>query len=115
MAEVSELVTEWRVSALPLDHQAGRYLAVWVQWRGGDRYCVSIAQDQHPNKVWSRSENDWVWESIPSERSDEFIADTRFSLSEALDIARRIAPNVQVNGLNAADILARDAEREATR
>lgn len=36
--------------------------------------------------VWSREAHDFVWEPQPSSRTDEFLADTRFSLADALRI-----------------------------
>ncbi|GAA0719340.1 hypothetical protein Drose_05665 [Dactylosporangium roseum] len=43
----------------------------------------------------------WVYESIPSERSDEFLARTRFDLETALEMARQAAPHVKTNGITA--------------
>lgn len=114
MAEVRAQVTEYMVTALPEGHRDASIWALWVQWRGGrddnDRYCIA----KSPNgatQVWDEAAGEWVWESIPSERRDEFIVRTRYSALRALEIARRLAPEVCWNGLRPADILARDAAR----
>lgn len=106
------VATEYMVTCVPDDVPQGYVWAVWVHWRGTDRYCVSRGQNQHPNEVWSSVEGDWVWESIPSERRDEFIAATRFSIAEALEIADGLAPNVVVNGYTPQDVIARWENRK---
>lgn len=49
---------------------------------GVNRWAVYNLGDD----VWSREAQAFVWEPQPSDRSDEFIQDTRFTLSEALRI-----------------------------
>ena len=94
--------TEWMFSAFPLNHRAAYDFAVWVQWRDGNRVCIRRNRDG-PGRVWSRSEGDWVWEPIPGERSEEFIADTRFDLETAFALAEQAARSVTVNGQTADD------------
>ncbi len=110
--------TEYMVSALPVGHRDAPRWSVWVQWRGAsltdpstDRYCISRHSSSRPNEVWHKGEQEWVYESQPSERTDEFLAATRYPLDEALAIAQMLAPGVCWNMLYPADILARDAQR----
>src|SRR5574343_133463 len=95
-AEVYAVVTEYRVSALPTGHRSGQTWAVWVQWRGQvdgvDVYCVADTQNGTAQN-WHQKRLDWVWEPIPSERREDFIAATRFPLPEALRIGRFLAPH----------------------
>ena len=107
--------TEYMISALPVTHHEVTLFAVWVQWRGGarvggdvDRYSVSSWQSGGANQVWHVGDGGWVYESIPSERSDEFLAATRYPLVRALEIAREVAPMVTVNGWTPSAVLARD-------
>lgn len=78
----------------PLDH-AGEYdsFAITVEWRGGDRWAVCRGPGWRPGQVWCAGLQDWVYEPSPSERSGEFLSQTRYSKDEALriglDLARR--------------------------
>lgn len=57
------------------------------------------------------SNGEWDWEMRPSEREDEWLAAHRFPLAEALDLARRHAPAVKINGMTAVEVLARHREQ----
>lgn len=48
----------------------------------------------------------WVYEPIPSSRTDAFLKRTRFDLETALRLARREAPKVTVNGHTVTSFLA---------
>jgi hypothetical protein len=90
-------------------------------------YEVSCVPEGHPDRsLWSltvevRSPGRWAvlsrgfcydadgereYESIPSERADEFRARFRHSLDDALALAKRIAPTMRVNRFTVADALA---------
>jgi hypothetical protein len=105
VSDIHELVTEVLVSALPPNSGSELPFAVYVQWRGNDTYCVSRWSSR--SQCWDVEANGWVYESIPSERADEFIAATRFPLDQAMQVARDIAPEVEVNGWTPATWLAR--------
>lgn len=105
------VATEYMVTCLPEDVRQGYAWALWVQWRGGNRYCISRQQNGGPNEVLNMF-GEWVWESIPSERTDEFMDVTRFELETALRMADEAAPNVEVNGITPADLLARNKARK---
>lgn len=65
--------------------------AITVAWRGGATWAVLQGPRSTPQFVWSEEEGEWVYEPLPSSRTDEFIAATRFTLDEALSIGRRLA------------------------
>lgn len=60
--------------------------AVTVEWRGFDRWAIVDGGSY----VWNETANEWRYEASPSNRSDEFIAQTRYSLEDAHRIAHRI-------------------------
>ena len=70
----------------------------WAVTRGGMQTCLNI-------------DGEWDYEMRPSEREDGWLASHRFPLGEALDLARRHAPLVMINGMTAAEVLARHRER----
>ena len=56
-----------------------------VEYRGNGKWCVKWWSE-----VLSKSINEFVYESLPSGRTDEFIEDTRFdSKFDALDAFRQ--------------------------
>jgi hypothetical protein len=71
---------------------------LWAVTRGGMRTCLN-------------ADGEWDYEMRPSEREDEWLAAHRFSLGDAIDLARRHAPDVTINGLTAVEVLARHRER----
>ena len=108
MTETSEVVTEIMVTALPPDHDEAAMFAVWVQWRGDDRYAVSRWSQSSANRVLD-ADGVWVWEPRPSEREEDVIALTRFGRDTALRMAHEAAPRVTVNGWTPAKVLERGA------
>jgi hypothetical protein len=91
----------YQVSCLPPDHQAMRHLSVWVEWRGGDRWAVTDGG----GRCLDRSGR-WSWEPQTSNRGNKWIADHRFGLDLALELAKQAAPHLVVNNLTVADVLA---------
>lgn len=57
---------------------------VYVEKRGEDAWCVSVCGGTVLDRDLQRHR-----EPMPSNRTDEFVAATRFSLSEAMSIADR--------------------------
>lgn len=100
--------TTYTVSCLPEGHDDLYVWAVFVEFTGRGwavrrmKRCYDI-------------DGEWDWESIPSERTEEWLARFRFDLDTALDIARRVAPTIRVNGRTARDILAWEAMDRARR
>jgi hypothetical protein len=77
-----------------------------VEYRGRGKWAVT-----RTGRVCLGSDGEWDWESIPSERQDEWLTAHRFPLAEALDLARRHAPDVKINGMTAAEVLERHRQR----
>lgn len=74
------------------DEINGRNFRVTVERRGtGDAWAVV-----HMGDVWDGSE--WVYEALPSNRTDEFKAKTRFPLGVAVEIASKLVEQISVNG-----------------
>jgi hypothetical protein len=91
-AIVVEQVTEYRVSAAPLDGHDAYHFAVTVEWRGNDRWAVMWHGD------CLGADGEWEFEPRPSSREDDWLAAHRFDLPTALRLAREAAPKVTVNG-----------------
>ena len=100
-------VTEYTVSAVPADLCSDAYLwDVKVAWRGKGRWAVLHGP------YCLTADGDWDHEMIPSSRTDEWLADHRFSEIEALIWAARMAPLVTINGTTPADLLAKYKPKE---
>lgn len=93
--------TRFEVSLLPEDDINYPFYTVAVEDRGNDRWAVVR------HRQCLGVDGEWSWESIPSEREDEWLASHRFDLDAALDLAREAAPGVTVNGVTAAEVLRR--------
>lgn len=94
-------ITEVTVSAVPEASINHSVFSVQVAWRGEEKYavvrlgrCLGV-------------DGTWDYESIPSERTDEWIATHRFTYDEAYRRAIDVAPTIMVNGFTVADVLAR--------
>lgn len=99
-------VRSYEVSCLPEDSINNLTLAVRVEWtstglwaiRRGARACLG-------------RDGTWEWESIPSERKEDWLVDHRFPLEEALKLAKDAAPRVVVNGMTPAQVLEWEANQ----
>lgn len=76
---------EYRVGSLD-DLYNGRALYITLRTGAKGEELYSIRKSDHSHDVLSRK-GTWEWEPRPSERTDEFIAATRFELTEAMIIA----------------------------
>ena len=92
-------VVKVAVSLLQPDHEAHPYFAVMVEYRGRDRWAVT-----RYSECLSRS-GEWGHESLPSSRTDEWLAENRFTYNEAIEAASKVAPTIKMNGYTAQDIL----------
>lgn len=91
-------ITEVTVSVVPegsIDHDV---FSVKVAWRGGERYAVV-----RRGRCLSH-DGTWDYETIPSERTDDWIATHRFTYDEAYRRAIEVAPTIKVNGFTAAEV-----------
>lgn len=95
--------TQYEVSCLPEDDMDAHLWALAVEYRGRGRWAV-----RHHGQCLGR-DGSWSYESIPSERRDEWLVEHRFPLEEALALAKQHAPLVRINRFTAADYLARQA------
>lgn len=74
---------------------------VKVEYRGRGKWAVLRGR-------CLGSDGEWDWESIPSEREDDWLASHRFGLEQALELARKHAPRVIVNGMTALEVRLRE-------
>lgn len=97
---VHTTATTYTVSALPLDHPENGHFSITVEWRGEGRWAVCrFRQCLDAN-------GEWDYESIPSEREDDWLDAHRFGLDTALRLAQQAAPTIRVNGYSVTDVLA---------
>ncbi|MGW3545875.1 hypothetical protein ACWDNI_35780 [Nocardia niigatensis] len=94
------IVTRYDVSCLPRDHQEWGLFSVSVEQRSPDRWAV-----KHFSNCYDIDGNP-SYESLPSERRDEWLERYRHDLDTALALAKRIAPKIRINGFSVADALA---------
>lgn len=95
--------TEYTVSALPEDDVNAHHFSIKVAYRGGGRWAVL-----HNGWCLNRA-GQWEYEHVPSERTDEWLAEHRFPLGEALAMARAELPRLVVNGMTTAQAVARSS------
>jgi hypothetical protein len=89
---------KYLVCGLPEDDVDSQVWSITVEWRGpGDRWAVV----RHAYNL-SRS-GKWHYESLPSNRTDRFLKDHRFSYDEAMSRALKAYPKVVINGLRVED------------
>lgn len=89
LAHASEF-TFLPAGAHPDDDEVTRF-AVKVSWRGHDRWAVTRSGD-----CWGPG--GWEHEASPSNRSPEFLAVHRYSLGDAVALARQLVDGIIVNG-----------------
>lgn len=111
--KVHAQVTEYLVSAVPIEYGDSHHFALYVQWRGGDRWCVADAQNGATGVL--NADGEWEWEPLPSERREDFLARTRFDHDTAFQMALKAAPKVTVNGYTVEDGIRMQAARKARR
>jgi hypothetical protein len=94
--------TRYEVSLFPEGDINRPVFTINVEDRGHDRWAV-VRHRQCLN-----AEGEWSWESIPSEREDEWLATHRFDLDTAQQLAKQAAPHLTVNGLTALEVYRRN-------
>jgi hypothetical protein len=110
--------TTYTVTCLPPDGLGAENWDIEVQYTGGFRWGKPTPPERHwavrLRGHWCLSdEGEWDRESIPGEREDEWLADHRFTLETALNLAKQAAPHVTVNSQTPAEYLAWRANRAA--
>lgn len=85
-SDMLPLITEYRFGS---DTDAKNHCAIYISYRGNDRWVVT-----DKTEIVSRSGN-WMFNHSPSNCSDEFINETRFTLEEALRIGEQVYNNLK--------------------
>ena len=110
MSECNVTATCYLVSHLdPDEYGDDQVWGVHVQLRNAltDPPLWSVGRGEgRPSRVWTRN-GTAVWDEPRHHRY------TRMPLEEALDVAKRVAAAIVVNGLTVEEMLARQAERKA--
>jgi hypothetical protein len=104
--------SQYTVNCLPDDDINARLFAITVEERGqidGQTLWAVCRMGQCLD-----GDGEWDYEPIPSSRTQEWIADHRFLLDTALDLARGAAAHVTVNGITVEQALARYTAQPAT-
>lgn len=96
--EVIVQITRYEVSVLPETDINRSVYTINVENRGHDRWAV-VRHSRCMN-----AKGDWSWESVPSEREEEWLAEHRFNRMTALELAKWAAPRITVNGRTAAEV-----------
>ncbi len=110
--EIVEQVTEYRVSAAPLDHDDGWRFALVVRWSRalGGTWMVTAGAEP---ASYIGADGQWCWDVLPEDPPDRWRDAYRFDLATALRVAREAAPKVTVNGRTWAQRQEHYAERRA--
>ena len=101
MPEPTVRATRYEVSCLPENFINAEAFALSVEYRGREKWAVLDG-----SHMCLSVDGGWDWESIPSEREDEWLAEHRFDLDTALQMAKEHAPKVVINGYTIPDVLA---------
>jgi hypothetical protein len=103
-------VVRVEVSCVPGDF----HFTIYVEFRGhrdgADWY--SVTDGFNPSDTLDRN-GKWCLEAKPWSRSPSWRKARQFTLDEAIEIAKRYAPNVTVNGFTVEDGLRMKAKRDA--
>lgn len=97
-------VTRYTVSCIPESNIDRPHFDVTVEYRGVGRWSI-----MHRGCFCLGRDGEWEYESIPSERREEWLTEHRFTESEALGLAREWAPKIRCNGKTVTDVLAWEA------
>lgn len=97
--DVHVRVTRFHVSCFPVDHEDHGSFNVMVEYRGRDLWAVVNGFGQCLN-----TDGEWDWEMRPSEREDDWLASHRFTVRDAVRMARDVAPKLIVNGWTVDDV-----------
>jgi hypothetical protein len=99
VTEPTVRVTEYTVSVLPEEDINASAYAITVAYRGRGLWAVLL------RSFCLGRDGEWDFEMLPS-RTDEWLAEHRFTDVEALVLAKAEAPRISVNGRTAAELLA---------
>lgn len=103
--EPSVHVTAYAVSCVPEDNINAFHFTAKVEYRGRGGWAVTDGFYVYA------ADGSRAHQSIPTERTEEFLAKFRHSESDAIALAKRIAPTLRVNGYTVADALKMGGDR----
>jgi hypothetical protein len=103
--EVTVEARRYTVCAVPEGNVNRYHFEIHVEWRAPESWAV-VRQ-----AFCLGTDGDWEYESIPSERAEEWKATHRFPLERALELAKAAAPHVTVNGWTVAQTIAAGERR----
>lgn len=106
----SARVASYVLTLLPIDDIDSYSWAITVAERGSGKWAVCMGAGRSGGSILSRS-GDWTYEPNPSSRTDEWLTEHRFDLQEALDLAHAALPEIRINGMTTADVIAWHEER----
>lgn len=95
------VATKWTACHLPESDPNYYSFAIHAESSGKGRWAI-----RHAGSCLSRT-GQWVWEPQPSSRTDRWLRDHRFSENEAKGLISALAATVVVNGVTAAEWVAR--------
>lgn len=95
--------SEYKVSIFSEEDDPEGELGLWhysltVAYRGRGLWAVLDGSN-----CLSKS-GTWDYEMRPSSREDDWLAEHRFPLGEALELARKTAPHMEINGRSASEV-----------
>lgn len=96
--------TCYEVSCLPPEYKARCHFTLTVEYRGNDRWAICR------HGMCYDTDGEQEYEALSTGRTDDFRVRFRFPLDEALEVARRLAPDLKVNRFTVADALANGPE-----
>ncbi len=91
-------IRRYLVTHLPPDTVDATIWGVNIEWRGRDNWAVT-----HLSSCLT-TDGEMLFEPLPSARTDEFKATTRFDLDTAQALAEDYADNMVINGKTWRDV-----------
>jgi hypothetical protein len=101
-----EEVEEISISPIPVGDINRPGWAVTVTFGGREVDGVKLYGVKNMGRSLSR-DGSWDDEPLPSSRTEKWLAEHRFPLEEAMDLARSVAHTITWNGLSADDVAER--------
>ena len=98
--------TEYTVNCLPEDDHDGHSFGITVQYRGAGRWAVV-----HLGSCLG-TDGEWDFGVKEYDRGDDWLDAHRFDEATALELAKKAAPHITVNGFTVDDALAMHARRQ---
>lgn len=91
--------TQYTVSCVPETVDGYYHFQIIVQHRGDSRWAI-YQGTTNGGPVWNQQQQSWDYESSQDRDDEQWMADHRFGLDEALAIAKKVAPTLTVGRLD---------------